>query len=576
MTQKQRGGVSSPEGPYEAGPGTPSTSTTAASLDIVYFSDGFLASVIVELGLDPRDLAIVLHLVGNHFAGRLTTSSTLATSSRLSYGTALRSIDLLVQSGLIVKRVRTSTGKSYSLHPSGELLHRWQRFAGTVRKLADLSSSVHHASPKRIQSEAVISAPSVLSTKLTLSRGLRLLVHADPTFMAMNGLKKQFEMILGVPISSRALSIDRLRDEIIFNSERPNSTYDLVACDLPWFGEMVSGGRLQALDGLIEQTQTDLSDFYPDAVLSTRRRGRQYGIPLLSTAELLAFRKDLLGATGLAPPRTTAETLVAARALHQPAKGRFGIAWNAARGTALGHTFIVLMAAHGTPVVKLAPTVDGFACEDTDPSNLAPNFLSDAALTAAEYMRELLALSPPDIMSMTWYDRARAFASGLTGLGYSHTLLAHLVERDPSSPAHRQTGYVPHPVGFGGRPISPLGGYALSIPANLSPSRLDATWSALRSLTSPEASKLYITNGSLASSRFSVNKDPEVAAVSPLIGLVDELARSGVLRAWPRPPVPGISNLIRIAGEEMHDMLAGLRSPRQALAKAQQRAEAAI
>ena len=82
-----------------------------------------------------------------------------------------------------------------------------------------------------------------------------------------------------------------------------------------------------------------------------------------------------------------------------------------------------------------------------------------------------------------------------------------------------------------------------------------------------------MTNGSLASPRFSVNRDPEVQALSPVIGIVDTVARQGVLRAWPRPPVPGISALIAIAGEEIHDMLSGLKSRADALAAAQRRAE---
>src|SRR5690606_37899580 len=105
----------------------------------------------------------------------------------------------------------------------------------------------------------------------------------------------------------------------------------LVACDLPWFGDMVLRNRLRPLDDLIAGSDMDMADFLPDAVASTRRRGQQYGIPLLSTAELLAFRTDLLEHAGLTPPRTTAETLEVARTLHAPEHGRFGIAWNGGR-----------------------------------------------------------------------------------------------------------------------------------------------------------------------------------------------------------------------------------------------------
>ena len=74
--------------------------------------------------------------------------------------------------------------------------------------------------PRRAVPPAVLPPPAVLETKLNLGRGLRVLVHADPTFMAMLNLKRQFEMILGTGIESRAHSIDRLRAELIVNAKR--------------------------------------------------------------------------------------------------------------------------------------------------------------------------------------------------------------------------------------------------------------------------------------------------------------------------------------------------------------------
>jgi multiple sugar transport system substrate-binding protein len=190
----------------------------------------------------------------------------------------------------------------------------------------------------------------------------------------------------------------------------------------------------------------------------------------------------------------------------------------------------------------------------------------------AEYLIELLKVSPPDILATTWYDRARIYARGGAAMAYCHTLLAHLFELDPASPAHGNTGYLPPPPGIGARAVSPLGGYAIAIPANIAPDRTAAVWEGVRVMTSPGAAKLFVANGSLASPRFSVNRDPEVAGLSPVIGIVDKMARDGVLRMWPRPPVDGISGVITAAGEEIHDMLQGHRTPREALARAQDRA----
>ena len=581
-------GHAAPEGPYEGPPSHP--------VDLKYNAEMLHTIELIselrsesrrtlQLGIDLREMGIVLHLVRNHFLGRLTTLSTLAYDSGLSYSTAYRTIDAMIVRGLILRRERTASGKSFSLHPSPRLLEQWQEFALRTRRLMSAAPTPSERSlrtrrprsRKRDRNKlGVVSPPSVLKRKLQLSRGLRTLFHADPTSMAMNGLRQQFEMILGVGIRQRVLSIDRLRHEIVENSKKQFSSYDIVACDYPWFGEMISRGRLLPLDSLIADSRIDLGDFLPDAIASLRRGGQIYGLPIITTAELLVFREDVLGETGISPPHSIVDLLDAARQLHAPQRGISGIAWNGARGTALGHTFIVSMAAHGQPVVNLERDSQGFCAEDAAGECLRPTFDRPAARATAEFLRELLAYSPRDVLSMTWIDRAQAYASGDVAMAYCHTMLYHLFELDEASPAYRKTGYMPHPTAMGARPISPLGGYALTIPANIAPERIPAAWTAVQAFTSASAAKLFVANGSLGSPRFSINRDPEIAALSPVIGYVDRIARDGVLRMWPRPPVPGISAVILIAGEEIHDMLQGEKTVSEALSTAQNRADRAM
>ena len=145
---------------------------------------------------------------------------------------------------------------------------------------------------------------------------------------------------------------------------------------------------------------------------------------------------------------------------------------------------------------------------------MRPMFLSLEARQTVEYLLELMQYSPPNVLSMNWYDRAVAYQRGKVALAYSHTMLAPLYECDPTSPAYRRTGYVPHPTGPRGQPIAPMGGYALAIPANLAEDRLEGARVALRCLTSASAIKLYMVNGSLASPRVSVSRDQEVQAIS--------------------------------------------------------------
>jgi multiple sugar transport system substrate-binding protein len=338
---------------------------------------------------------------------------------------------------------------------------------------------------------------------------------------------------------------------------------------------MASRGRLLCLDPLIDAADFDHADFHADALASARYRGKQYGVPILTTAEIIVYRTDLFAARGVAPPLTVGDTLAAARALHNPATGMSGIAWNGGRGTPVGHTFIMIMGgSFGQPVVALRRTLDGFDAENVEAEEMRPMFLTHAARETAEYLRELVSYSPPNILSMAWYDRAIAYAKGKAAMAYSHSLLAPLSELNDASPAYRRSAYLPHPMGPQGTAVVPLGGYALAIPANIEEVRIEPVWAALQALTSPAAAKLYMTNGSLACPRFSVSGDPEVRALSPMIAAVEDIARRGLMRMWPRPPIPEISEIIAIAGEEIHDMLSGTKSITEALGRAQNRVDA--
>jgi multiple sugar transport system substrate-binding protein len=252
----------------------------------------------------------------------------------------------------------------------------------------------------------------------------------------------------------------------------------------------------------------------------------------------------------------------------------YGLAWNGARGTPLGHSFIMIMGAFGRPVLNLRTTADGFDAEWVNGDEMRPMFLSAEARETAEYLRELVAYSPPNVLNMSWYDRAATFADGRAAMAYSHSLLAPLFELNEKSPAYRRTGYMPHPTGPGARPIAPLGGYAVAIPANVAPERIAPVWAALQTFTSAHAVRLYTMNGSLACARKSVSGEPQVRALSPMLSAIDDMASRGFLKMWPRPPTPDISDVITVAGEEIHDALVGHKTIAAALANAQNRVDA--
>nr|WP_235971068.1 extracellular solute-binding protein [Palleronia pontilimi] len=563
-----------------------SPSSATEMLDLLSFLEEFsdeLEGSFDLVGPNPH-LRMMLHLLRGHVEARVITPTSAIGASRVPYATANRRLKEMVAAGLVEQRPRTASGKSFSIHPSDALLSQWTQLSGRIRRMCQarfggetqIDDTKDYYFGGSYSAARSIPPLSVLTEPLRVAGGLRVLAHGDPTFMVMVNLKRQFEQAIGVRINQRAFSIDRLRQEALRNAEKAASRYDIIAVDLPWIGEFAERGVLMPLDQVMDIARLDPADFHTAGWTAAHWGGRAYGVPAQTTPELLFYRRDLFADAGLEPPRTTDDLLVAAKTLHQPHRGRYGIAWNAARGTALGHTVLMAMADFGQPVLDLPRIAGGFDAAHLARGGYRPTIDTEAGLQAAEFLLELLNYSPPDILSMSWYERVRPYAAGKAAMAYGYTLLAPYFEGDDRSPACGQTGYLPHPAGPGGRTIAPVGGYVLGIPANLPPERVPAAVDALAVFTSPEAQKLFVQNGSRTNPRYSVAADPEVRRASTIFEAVDEMSWRDELQFWPRPPVPEIGGIVQICGEEFHDMLRGSVSPRQALRNAQGRADALI
>jgi len=533
---------------------------------------------------DPNPhLNMVTALLKAHLSGKIITATMLISASGVPYATARRKLQQLQDSGFIEQRARTRSGRSFSLHPTERLMTNWRQLADRILRLCTEASGnepkdarEYYFGASYVPASQSIAPPQVLPEPLQLGGGLRILVHGDPTFMVMENLKRQFEQIIGTNISQRAFSIDRLRAEALRNAERRVSKYDIIAVDLPWIGEFAEKGVLMPLDDCLDTDRLDPPDFHTAGWMAAHWGGRPYGVPSQTTPELLFYRKDLFAEAGLEPPDTTDRLIKAARHFHAPQRGYYGIAWNAARGTALGHQFLMTCADFGQPIVNLEAIAGGFAADTAHRRDIVPTIDTPLALDACEFLLSLLEFSPPDILSMSWYERIRPYAAGKIAMAYGYTLLAPYFERDPSSPANGNTGYLPHPAGPEGQPVATVGGYVMGIPANIAPERRAAAAEALIAFTSPEAQKLYVLNGSRTAPRYSVGADPEVRRISPIFEAVDAMSLRDELQYWPRPPIPQIAEIIEICGQELHDMLRGTSSPRDALKRAQSRAELAL
>lgn len=521
-------------------------------------------------------IRMCVELLRRHFQGKVTSPTLLVDISGVPYATATRRLNELVESGLINRRARHKSERSFTLHPSDQLLTLWIQMARDNYLLVNetVNMTEQKIEPdERFYGSAYFSERlgpplNVLSTPLSLAGGLRMLSHSDPTFLIMNNLKRHFELIVGCPIHSRSYSLDKLYDEAVENSGRDKSNYDLVAVNFPWIGEFAERGMLLPLDDLIDIEALNPTDFHAASWRASHWGGRCFGIPIETTSEVLMYRTDLLAREGIQPPSTIDELLLAAQKLHKPEEQVYGIAWNGARGTALSHTFMMAMADFGQPIIDLAPEGEEFSIEGLGSRKYRSMIDSEAGLSAARFLLELLKYSPPGILTMSWYERTKCYAQGQVAMAYSFSQMTPYFEYDENSPAKDNTGFIPHPAGSGKKPISPLGGFILGIPSNLSARRVEEAAIALETFTSDRAQSLYVKNGSRGCSRYSASEDPNIRISSPVFDAIDKLAMQDQLQAWPRPPTPEFGAITQFCGVVLHEMLRGVITPEEALSRA--------
>lgn len=359
-----------------------------------------------------------------------------------------------------------------------------------------------------------------------------VLEREAPALLAPTGLRPSFERT----------GYDATRRAILAEHAMPTGTFQVVAFDVVWTAELAERGALQPLDPFVARDGIDLADYLPPAIAAVRWNGAIYGLPIQPHAELLWYRRDLLAAAGLAPPRTPDELLAAARALHRPAEGLYGIVWNAQRGSALGQTVAHLYAAHGARLLddQGRPALD-----------------SAGGRAVARLLRELAAVSPPDILNTAWDQRRRRFIDGQAALTFEWGARMGEGLLSPDCHIGGKVGCAPPPVVPGVAPVASFGTWCLGIPASAGPTTPDA-WRAIAALCGPVGVRRLAAGGNAGVPLRSMLADDLLG--EPYAGLfpvMRELDAAGAFAAHVRPATPHWDDLCRLLGEVFHDVLRG-------------------
>lgn len=530
--------------------------------------------------VDPR-WNIISFAIRRHLEGKLVTVTSAAMAAEVPYGTAMRRITELIDEGMLLKRPKSRTGKSFSLHPTRQLIEEYERFAAELKKTVaktfgfsdDEGRSEDFFFGGYYMASRILPYPNAMRVGVGYRRKFRILGSTDPTFQTLSRLSSTLEELCGTDLEIINLPLDQLLPEIMRNAAQRESGYDLIAVDLPWIGQLAEAGIIEPLTGPMAEAGFNASDFHNAALRGSAWQGVQYGLPIQPTVELLFCRADLFARAGLELPDNTEDLIQAAKALHRSSFAQAGIVMNFGRGIPVAHSFIQTLADFGQPAINLRRVGDDYDMTNLDAQNFRPLLNTGTAHQAAAFLLELLDYAHRDSLRCTWDQRIAIFAKGQAAMTYGWSVRASAIELDSMAEAHGRVSYVAHPRGPGARRVSPIGGFSLAIPARLNDARKAAAWKMMEYLTRPELLKWYVQNGNPSSPRFSTSADPEVQAASPLIGVIDGLERHGAVQSWPRPAIPEFSQLLDVLGEEIHALLRRDKPIPQALNSAQNRVE---
>ncbi|MBR0873232.1 extracellular solute-binding protein [Bradyrhizobium tropiciagri] len=517
---------------------------------------------------------IILFLFRRTLQGHDVTKSSLASSSDIPFPSAMRRIHQLIADGDVDQIPRTPNAKATLLVPSQRLKAEFVQYALNVKSLlSDVwSQTTAGADPEdyyfgarnvtgQMAPPPFKRHPSTRDTHTDL----RFLLHKDSYFASMRNLFSDFRNKFASKRNFSLLSTPDLHQALFAQANCERASFDIVSLDIAWLGEAVERGMIQALDPFLMDRDVNPGDFHPSVWAGGSWGNQQYGIPIYSTFETLAVRRDLINDQQIAMPTNFETVMEVARQTHDPKRGMSGIVWNAGKGRPVAQTFMFLLGACGHSVLNLPVSRNRIDYSKLTSDMYRPRFETEQAYQVLEYMHGLLKYSPPDILGLDATSALENFMLGRSAMIYCWGSDASRLEYDTKSRVKRNVDYLMHPRGPGGLSTSPVGGFLLAIPAKLPKERSRLAFDVISWMTSPSAMREHVKNGVPIAPCFSVKADPEMTPTTPIVHMVETAIRHNRLSTWQRPPIREYSRMERIIGQHVFSALTGEVSDQAAL-----------
>jgi len=377
-------------------------------------------------------------------------------------------------------------------------------------------------------------------------------IMGDP--QAFSRILRRFEAENpGIKVVEEALpsSTDEQHQYYVVNLGSRAADFDVFSLDVIWVPEFAAAGWLRELSHLLPAELRE--DFFSGPLEAASYKGRIYAIPWYIDAGLLYFRADLLQRYGFSPPKTWTELVDTAEAITAAEPGMYGFVWQGKQYEGLVCNALEYMWSNGGAVLEAGRVAVN------SPENVA----------ALQFMRDLVAkykVSPELVTTTTEEDTRRIFGRGkavfMRNWPYAWTLL-----QQADSPVKDKVGVCPLPAFSGHRPASTLGGWFLGVSRFSRHPR--AAERLVQFLTSLDTARELAFSFGYSPVRKRLYQEAEFRIKQPYLAILYDV----FLYARPRPVSPYYMQITQVLQPELSAVLAGTKSPEEALESAQRQIE---
>jgi multiple sugar transport system substrate-binding protein len=351
----------------------------------------------------------------------------------------------------------------------------------------------------------------------------------------------------GVTVVAEALpsSSDVAHQFFLTALEGRAQDFDVFIVDIVWVAEFARAGWLLDLSPFVapSEVRRNFLATLGDAVVL---EDKTFALPWYVDTGVLYYRTDLVPRA----PSTYEEVVLAAEGARRTRRELAGFVWQGRQYEGL--------------VCNVYEAIWGHGGETQRGGRLL--LQTDAARAALRYLQSLLrsGISPPSVTSANEEDARRAFQAG-KAIFMRNWPYAFAESERAGSPLRGKVGLAPLPTLSGEPGHGVLGGYQLGVNAFVAEDKRALCIALLRHLTSREANVDMAIAYGRSPPRRDAYDDPRLVKEAPLVAAL----RPAFERARPRPLTPYYVMLSDILQGEFSAAILGIRTPEEALRRAQ-------